>query len=74
MAPQRAEVALARCQGRQHRSAPVTGFEPLAANLSNMAWVLARKPVTCVAQPAPGSFEAGCERPADLCTLKPFPA
>jgi hypothetical protein len=46
----------------------------LAANLSNMAGVLARKPVTRVAQPAPSSFEAGCERPADLCTLQPFPA
>jgi hypothetical protein len=74
MALQCAEVALARCKGGQHRPAPVTGFEPLAANLSNMAGVLARKPVTRVAQPAPSSFEAGCERPADLCTLQPFPA
>jgi hypothetical protein len=39
-----------------------------------MAGVLARKPVTRMAQPAPGSFEAGCERAADLRTLEPFPA
>jgi hypothetical protein len=73
MALQCAQVALARCQGRQHWPAPVTGFEPLAANFGNVAGVLARKPVPRVAQPAPGSFETCRERPADLCTLQPFP-
>jgi hypothetical protein len=68
MALQCAQVALARREGRQHRPAPVTGFEPLPANLGNVAGVLARKPVTRVAKPARGSFEAGCERPANLGT------
>jgi hypothetical protein len=68
------QVVLARRKGRQHWPAPITGLEPLAAALCNMAGVLARKSVTCVAQPAPGSFEAGRERPADLRALQPFPA
>jgi hypothetical protein len=68
MALQCAEVALARHKGRQHRPAPVTGFEPLPAKVGDMAGVLARKPVTRVAKPARGSFEPGSERPADLST------
>jgi hypothetical protein len=49
MAGKRVEVVLARRKRRQHRPAPITGLEPLAAPLSGMARVLARKPVTCVA-------------------------
>jgi hypothetical protein len=64
---------LARCKARHHRAAPIACFEPLAAAFSSMARVLARKPVTCMAQPAPGSFQTGCQRPADLGTLEPFP-
>lgn len=74
MALKCAQVVLARCKARHHWPAPIAGFEPLAAAFSSMARVLAIKPVTCMAQPAPGSFQTGCQRPADLRTLEPLPA
>ncbi len=74
MALKRAQIVLARCEAHHHWAAPIAGLEPLAAAFSSMTGVLASKPVACMAQPAPGSFQAGCERPADLHTLEPFPA
>ena len=74
MALKRAQVVLARCKARHHWPAPIAGFEPLAAAFSSMARVLATKPAACMAQPAPGSFQARCQRPADLRTLEPLPA
>ena len=65
MALKCAQVVLARCKARHHWPAPIAGFEPLAAAFSSMARVLATQPVACMAKPAPGSFEARCQRPAE---------
>jgi len=56
MALKCAQVVPARCKARHHWPAPIAGFEPLAAAFRSTARVLATKPVTCMAQPARGSF------------------